>query len=192
MAVPWTATTREPTARARPLAYHNLCRRRRVQATGGFVEHEDLGLLDERDRDGEAALLPPTHALDELVPDASVFACLEAGLGDDAIHHFILALLGALEVELGGVGHDFAAREEGPVEILLGHAVASFLQEAGGHWEAVQGHLAPGDASEGRQRQHVDEGGLAGTRGLQRGTKLNKATFTVGEGGAGFTRGLGR
>jgi hypothetical protein len=132
-----------------------------VEAGGGLVEDQQLGLVDQRPGQGEAAL----HAAGERL-DAGVFLALEAGEGEqlgDARADLALA-----DAEVAGEHEQVLGAGEVRVEAVeLGHHADPGAGLAGllGHRQAAQADAA--GAGGGEAEGAAQGGGLAGAVGAE-------------------------
>mmetsp|Transcript_26793 Transcript_26793/g.83934 ORF Transcript_26793/g.83934 Transcript_26793/m.83934 type:complete len:766 (-) Transcript_26793:220-2517(-) len=141
---------------------HDLRGRRGVEAGRRLVQEDDVRALDEREPDGQAALLAAGEALDELVAHARIGAASETHLVDDSIDHLVLLVLGGVEVQVRGVLQRLAAGQEGPVEILLRHHEGAAAKHLVGERGLIERDLAGGLAADSAEGERVDERRLAG------------------------------
>ena len=126
-----------------------------VEAGGELVEEEDGGALDQRNGEGEAALLAARQAVDELVAAARVLARLQPEVGKEAVHAGAPLRGRQLSVEVRRELDGLAAGEEGPKVVFLRDVGAVAFEDGVCKRMAVQPHFSGDLRIAGHQREKI-------------------------------------
>ena len=141
----------------------------RVDADGGFVEHEEAGLVQQSGSDVQPPLHPSRVLVDQVVTPVGQAHQLEAGV------NALVATTPSQPVQAGEEAQVLAPREIGVQGDLLGDEANGCLGRGGllVHREPGDPHLAPVSAQE--PTDHGDRRGLPCSVGAEEAVALTRA-----------------
>jgi hypothetical protein len=135
--------------------FHNIGSRRGIQTRRRFIEEQKSRLLQQRNTNREATPLASTQ------PGVTrIGTGVETHLDNNLVANGIDIIRGGHFVKLGGETKSFAAREVGPMFVVLHDNVAMFLKDLVSNGNTVEGDGATGLAVQGIQGQCTNQSSL--------------------------------
>jgi hypothetical protein len=135
--------------------FHNIGSRRGIQTRCRFIEEQKSRLLQQRNTNRETTPLASTQARVTRIGTG-----VETHLVDNLVANGIDIILGGYFVKLGGVTQSFAARQVGPMFVVLHDNVAMFLKDLVADGNTVERDGASGLAVKGIQGQCTNQSSL--------------------------------